>query len=64
MKKLFEEGLNLVTAEKWKSCVSHVIKEEEKMYGLDHIIDNISDRFIINVTESDSDDFVSEDEDE
>ncbi|CAK1602821.1 unnamed protein product [Parnassius mnemosyne] len=62
VKKLFEEGLQHITPEKWSSCVSHIIKEEDKIYGLDHMIDNVSDRFIINVTESDSDDFLSDDE--
>ncbi|XP_046976331.1 uncharacterized protein LOC124542404 [Vanessa cardui] len=60
VKKLFEEGHT--TAEKWSSCIAHIIKEEDKMYGLDNMIDNVSDRFIINVTESDSDDFSSDDE--
>ncbi|XP_075989308.1 uncharacterized protein LOC142985180 [Anticarsia gemmatalis] len=62
VKKLFEEGLQQITPEKWSSCVSHITKEEDKMHGLDHIIDNVSDRFIINVTESDSDDFFTDDE--
>ncbi|CAH2105088.1 unnamed protein product [Euphydryas editha] len=61
VKKLFE-GLQHITPEKWSSCVSHIIKEEDKMYGLDHMIDNVSDKFVINVTESDSDDFSSDDE--
>ncbi|XP_059045044.1 uncharacterized protein LOC131840870 [Achroia grisella] len=62
VKKHFEEGLQHITPEKWSSCVSHIIKEEDKIHGLDHMIDNVSDRFIINVTESDSDDFLSDDE--
>ncbi|XP_045540789.1 uncharacterized protein LOC106711875 [Papilio machaon] len=40
VKKLFEEGLQNITCEKWSSWVSHIIKEEEKMYGLDDMIDN------------------------
>ncbi|CAK1580631.1 unnamed protein product [Parnassius mnemosyne] len=62
VKKLFEEGLQHITPEKWNSCVSHIIKKEDKMYGLDHMIDNVTDRFLINVTESDSDDFLSDNE--
>ncbi|XP_046978184.1 uncharacterized protein LOC124543908 [Vanessa cardui] len=62
VKKLFEEGLQHTMSEKWSSCIAHIIKEEDKMYGLDNMIDNVSDRFIINVTESDSDDFSSDDE--
>ncbi|CAG4981685.1 unnamed protein product [Colias eurytheme] len=60
VKKLFEEALQLITAEKWRSFVSHIIKEEDKMYGLDNLIDNVSDRFVINVAESESDEFYSD----
>ncbi|KAI5643064.1 reverse transcriptase (RNA-dependent DNA polymerase) domain-containing protein [Phthorimaea operculella] len=42
LKQLFNEGLQLVTPERWSSCIDHVIKEETKT-------------FIINVTDSDSD---------
>ncbi|CAH2108017.1 unnamed protein product [Euphydryas editha] len=55
VRNLFEEGIKKITATEWSKCVSHVVKEEEKMSRLDMLIDNITDTFIINVTESDSD---------
>lgn len=51
--KLFQEGLNDVTAQKWSDCVAHVIKEEEKMFKLDNLIDVVTDRLIINVSGDD-----------
>lgn len=55
VRNLFQEGIKKITATEWSKCVSHVVKEEEKMSRLDVLIDNITDTFIINVTESDSD---------
>ena len=55
VRNLFQEGIQKITATEWSKCVSHVVKEEEKMSRLDMLIDNITDTFIINVTESDSD---------
>lgn len=52
VKRLFEEGLNNIDQAKWKNCVDHVIKEETKLYGLDHAVDKTVDNFIINVTDS------------
>lgn len=52
VKELFEEGLQLVTPLRWKDRVQHVINEEDKMMKLDHLIDNLSDSFIISVTYS------------
>lgn len=54
VEELLKQGLLEVTAEKWKKCVSHVIKEEDKMMTLDGIIDNVSDRIIINTAEDSS----------
>ncbi|XP_026319497.1 uncharacterized protein LOC113229996 [Hyposmocoma kahamanoa] len=54
VRQLFEEGLQLVTPQRWSDCVRHIIKEENKMMQLDHLIDDVSDTFIINVTDSDS----------
>lgn len=50
VKKLFQEALDNITAEKWKNCISHVKKEESKLGGLDHEVDKTVDSFIINVT--------------
>ncbi|XP_022832284.1 uncharacterized protein LOC111364283 [Spodoptera litura] len=55
VRNLFQEGIQKITATEWSKCISHVVKEEEKMSRLDILIDNITDTFIINVTESDSD---------
>lgn len=54
LKILLPEALANVTAENWKNCEGHVIKEEQKMFKLDKIIDDTTERFIINVTESSS----------
>lgn len=37
-----------MTAERWAHSVQHVIKEEDKILRLDHIIDYVMERFIIN----------------
>ncbi|RVE41985.1 hypothetical protein evm_013360 [Chilo suppressalis] len=55
VKTLFQEGINKVTPTKWNDCVSHTIKEEDKMCHLDHIIEEVTDRFVISVTGSNSD---------
>jgi transposase len=52
VKKLFYDGLLQVTAEKWISCIEHVIKEEENMYRLDDNIENIMEIcFMVNTDE-------------
>ncbi|CAH2089458.1 unnamed protein product [Euphydryas editha] len=57
VRSLFEEGLHLLTPQRWKDCIKHVIEVEDKMctLGLGHIVDDITDRFIIEVVD-DSDD--------
>lgn len=52
LKVLLPEALASVTAENWKNCEAHVIKEEQKMFKLDKIIDDTTERFIIHVTDS------------
>lgn len=37
VKNLLQEGINKITPQKWSDCVTHVIKEEDKMRQLDHI---------------------------
>jgi DUF438 domain-containing protein len=54
IKKLFSDGLKLVTPQRWSRCIDHVIKEENKMMQLDHLIDEVTEMFIRNVTDSDS----------
>lgn len=61
VQKLLQNGIKNITPEKWKNCVEHVIKEENKFYQLDYIIDSLSDNIIINVSESDDSDRYSSD---
>ncbi|RVE40115.1 hypothetical protein evm_015235 [Chilo suppressalis] len=49
-----EQVLKEMTPENWRQCINHAIKVEDKMWQLDHIIDECVDSFIINVTDSDS----------
>lgn len=51
VKQLFEEGLQKVTPERWRSCIDHVIKIEDKMCQLVHLIDDVVEPFIINTAE-------------
>lgn len=52
LKVLLPGALASVTAENWHNCEAHVIKEEQKMFKLDKIIDDTTERFIIHVTDS------------
>ncbi|CAF4891133.1 unnamed protein product [Pieris macdunnoughi] len=52
VKRLLEEGLNNINQLKWKNCVEHIMKEEQKLNRLDDSIDKTVDSFIINVTDS------------
>lgn len=45
-----------VTPDNWSNCVRHVLDEEEKLMKLDHIIDNLEDRLIIDATDSSDED--------
>ncbi|KAK9674966.1 hypothetical protein QE152_g40742, partial [Popillia japonica] len=49
VKVLLQEGLDLVNAESWKNCVKHAIAEEDKMYQVDNIVENMVEEFIITV---------------
>lgn len=55
VRSLFEEGLRQVTPQRWKDCITHVIKVEDKMCQLGHIVDGITDRFIIEVGDDSED---------
>ncbi|XP_066596594.1 uncharacterized protein [Prorops nasuta] len=53
VKKLLEEGIANVTAENWTNFIRHVIKEEDKFFEIDHIVDDLIDemaQLVINVT--------------
>lgn len=58
VRKLLEEGIRRVTKENWEKCVSHVKKEEEKLWELDNIIEDMeeSNPFVINLSNESSDD--------
>lgn len=51
---LLMEAVANVTADTWKKCVDHVIKEESKMWDLDGLMDDILEPFIIHVGDDDS----------
>lgn len=55
VKVYFEEALKTVDSEKWRNCVEHVIREEEKMWKLDHLIDQTVEPLIISVLNDDDD---------
>ncbi|XP_047022563.1 uncharacterized protein LOC124634839 [Helicoverpa zea] len=54
VQQLLPQALANITAEKWQSCIAHTIKEEERFCQLDGIMDEVVERFIINVGESSS----------
>ncbi|XP_062532866.1 uncharacterized protein LOC134201642 [Bombyx mori] len=57
MKKLLQEGIQRVSADKWRNCVDHVIKVEDNFYSnIDNMIEYTIDSFIINTADSDSSD--------
>jgi transposase len=45
VKILFDEDLAEVTAQKWQNCIGHVLRQEEDMYQLDNIADEIELEF-------------------
>jgi hypothetical protein len=38
-----------VTPERWEKCVQHVIKEEDKMWKLDGLMETVIEPLIINL---------------
>lgn len=58
VKHLLEQSIKRVTRESWKKCVEHVLKEEEKLWKLDDIIEGMEEenaQFVINVENDNSD---------
>jgi hypothetical protein len=49
---LLEKGIQNVTPERWEKCVQHVIKEEDKMWNLDGLIEAVIESLIINLQDS------------
>lgn len=41
VKKLLEEGVNKIDGDMWKNFIRHVKKEEEKVWELDNVVDDI-----------------------
>lgn len=64
IKELLSEGVNKITAAEWQGCISHTIKEEDKLCNLDHLIDSVCDTFVIQVGESDDSSNISDDSDD
>jgi transposase len=52
---LLEKGIQNVTPERWEKCVQHVIKEEDKMWNLDGLMETVMEPLIINLQNSSDD---------
>jgi hypothetical protein len=52
---LLEKGIQNVTPERWEKCVQHVIKEEDKMWNLDGLMETVMEPLIINLQDSSDD---------
>ena len=53
VKLLFDHTIKEVTPENWWKAVQHVIKQEEKMWNLDNLIDQTVDPLIIILSRGD-----------
>lgn len=53
LKPLLEVALQNVTAENWRKCIEHVMKEEERMWELDNVIEITVEPLVINLEETD-----------
>lgn len=62
VKILFQQGVTAVNSEKWRSCVQHVMGEEEKFWNLDNILGDEVAPLIISLNEEESSTDYSEDE--
>ncbi|GBP48920.1 Protocadherin-like wing polarity protein stan [Eumeta japonica] len=52
VRKLLEESLSNIGEAKWRMCIERVVKEEEKLNGLDHIVDKTVDNFVTHLRDS------------
>lgn len=52
---LVDAAFGVVTADKWSDCVQHVVKEEQRMWDLEGIMDTVVDKCVINLGEDSSD---------
>ncbi|PSN56555.1 hypothetical protein C0J52_14752 [Blattella germanica] len=62
VKTLFETALSTVSAENWKNACDHVENCERFYWERDGLLDELTDKFIINVEDSDTESDVSDDE--
>ena len=58
---LFLEAINRITVEDWTKACEHVVKEEQFYREKEGIVDDLMDRFIINLEDTDDDDESDED---
>lgn len=49
VEKLFDEALHTVTAESWRKCIQHVLKEEIKFWDLDIRVEVMTEPLIIDI---------------
>jgi transposase len=54
VQELCHKAVERITQEMWHNACQHVLKEEEKLWRMDGLIDNTIDSFIIKITDSDS----------
>ena len=54
VKLLLANAIKEITTEKWRDCVAHVIKEEEKLWELECVTDKVVDSMVINTADSSS----------
>ena len=73
VKRLFEEGLSTVTAEQWEKDETHVKTVEDEFWKVDGLMEELTERIIIDLnnnsssdseTESDSDSESDDDNDD
>lgn len=60
VRELFKTAINNVSDENWRNAINHVLKEEQKMWNLDNLVETTVEPIVINVTMSDSDDYMTE----
>lgn len=49
VESIFQQALEQIDSEKWSKCVEHVIKEEERMWQIDHMVDETVEPLIISL---------------
>nr|XP_023024938.1 uncharacterized protein LOC111513011 [Leptinotarsa decemlineata] len=54
VKVLFDQAIMEITSENWQKAIQHVLKEEDKMWELDNLVDQVVDPIIITPGDDDS----------